>query len=295
MFEKYSTAAGAANIVGIDLHTIWKVRADRTYDVCCERARQTSKQLHQQGGTGLIALRTLQGLGEIQLAKKRTIMAEKNTLVIFRWDEILRYMCAEKMWDFWWFEFAVTGPLHIPLDTAMKIKAGPNEHKMFQRACTLLRRGTSPERRTASAIVISLLYEWLASSPHELGMHPHKQAIDNIINQMYEHLRPAWAVSEMAEAVHMSVRNFRKVFQTITGQTPKGFYQHLRLSMAQELLRQQRFSINQVAYQLGFSSPFHLSREFNKHFGIPPSKFKNQQTIKNKKSDSQVSQYKDNS
>jgi len=274
MFEQYSRAAGAANIVGIDLHTIWEVRADRNYDICLEKGRQVLQELNQPGGTDLIALRTLHGVGEVYLAKNRTLRVERNTLAIFRWDEIISYRCAVELWNFWWFEFTVTGPLYLPLDATMKIKAGPNDQKMFQCAGALLRRSTLPERRTASAIVISLLYEWLASSPHEFGMHPHKQAINDVINRMYEHLSPAWTVSEMAEAVHMSVRNFRKVFQEITGKMPKAFYQHLRLSMGKELLRQQRFSVNRVAQELGFSSPFHFSREFTSHFGISPSKFK---------------------
>lgn len=274
MFEKYSTAVGPANIVGIDLHTIWDVQADETYDISHEFSKSTSQKIHKLGGKGLIALRTHSGTGTIWLDNDRTIKASKNTLLILRWDELLRYECTGKHWNFWWFEFTTFGVFQVPQDILMKIKAAPGEETLFKTAFEYLRKSSFSDRCVASVNVLSLLYSWFASADSDLKFHPHKDTIDKIIKMMYEKLNPPWPVSEMAETANMGIRNFRKVFQDTTGLTPKTFYQNLRLSMAQELLRHQQLSLTQIADKLGFSSPFHLSREFKNYFGLSPRQYK---------------------
>lgn len=274
MFEEYSTATGPANVVGIDLHTIWNVRADESYDISYEFSRQTSVNLHVHGGTGLMAMRTLAGKGKIYLTKERTLEAKADTLIILQWEQLERYHCVGPVWNFWWFEFTVTGPLHMPMDKVLAIRALDNEQARVDRACSLLRRRVLSERCVASATVVDLLYQWLATAQEEDITHPYKSVIEDLIDSMHKRLRPAWTVQEMAKTAHMSVRNFRQVFKAVTGQTPKSFYQHLRLSLARELLMQQQLSVSQVAYFLDFSSPYHFSREFRRFFGLPPSALK---------------------
>ena len=88
---------------------------------------------------------------------------------------------------------------------------------------------------------------------------------------MHDRLNEPWSVPEMARVAHMSERNFRKIFRDVTGQPPKQFYNQLRLSFARQLLAR-RYNVAQTADALGFSSPYHLSREFKAFYGIAPSK-----------------------
>ena len=67
---------------------------------------------------------------------------------------------------------------------------------------------------------------------------------------------------------------FRQVFAALTGQAPKRFYDGLRLEYGRGLLRLGIHKVADVAERLGFSSPFHFSRAFKKHFGKPPSEFR---------------------
>ena len=71
----------------------------------------------------------------------------------------------------------------------------------------------------------------------------------------------------MAQAAHMSERTFRRAFEAETGQAPKPFYDRIRLSVADELLRQKAYNIIEVAFHLGFSSAGHFSKAFRRHFG----------------------------
>lgn len=273
MLQQYATAAGPANIVGIDLHTIWDVHADKTYVIDHHYSLETSKHLHQKGGTGLICVRTLDGRGSIRLKGQQTLTIKKNTILLLQWDEISGYACMEDKWNFWWFEFTVTGPLKIPLNRVVSIYPFHKEAELFRRACQLLRRKEDTLRCLASSCVVEMLYRWLASQVESLSTSPYHSTIETIIDKMNAHMNQLWTVKQMADDAHMSERNFRKVFREVTGQSPKQFYHQLRLSFARQLLNQQN-TISQTAEKLGFSSPYHLSREFKAFFGISPQSLK---------------------
>jgi AraC-like DNA-binding protein len=271
MLDQYSTAIGPANIIGIDLHTIWNVRADSTYRFNHDYSLEKSRHLHQHGGTGLICIRTHKGHGRIVLSTEKILDVLENSIVLLRWDELASYFCQGRHWDLWWFEFTVTGPLHIPLNMVIKVIPMPNEQQLFQQAFASLRKTQFTQRCLASVAVTQLLYHWLASRELPEQASPYCDVIEHVIELLHKRMTPAWTVQEMAREANMSERNFRKVFREITGQSPKKFYNQLRLSFARQLLSR-RAAVFQVADMLGFSSPYHFSREFKQFFGFSPSK-----------------------
>jgi len=70
----------------------------------------------------------------------------------------------------------------------------------------------------------------------------------------------------------MSERLFRDAFRDSTGESPKRFYDSLRLTMAHDLLRLGIHTVSEVAARLGYSSAFHLSKAYKQRFKIPPSR-----------------------
>ena len=103
---------------------------------------------------------------------------------------------------------------------------------------------------------------------------PYQVTIEKVIDLMHEKVSENWTVQQMAEEANMSERNFRQVFHKVTGQSPKKFYNKLRLTTAKQILTQRIFTVTQVAQMCGFSSAFHFSREFTRQFGIRPSKIR---------------------
>ncbi|MCK5000265.1 MAG: helix-turn-helix transcriptional regulator [Anaerohalosphaera sp.] len=274
MFEEFATSSGSAETSGIELHTIWNVNADPSYDINHEFAQSTSQKLHAKGGKGLIALYTINGNGRIYLGDYGVIDVIPETLIIIRWDHLERYNCKSAKWNFWWFEFIVSGPMHFPAHRLIDVPLQPDDRDDFQLAFAYLRRQTFEQRALASATFSKMLYRWIAHWQGKQQQGPYQEEIDRIIDRMYEKLSLGWPISEMAEEANMSERNFRKTFRTITGQSPKTFYDNLRLAMAKERLRLGIYTVAEIASQLGFSSPFHLSKAFKKHFGNSPSKFR---------------------
>ncbi len=271
MFEEYATAAGPSSVIGLDLHTVWHVLADSQYDINLDRSIQTSRQIHTHGGTGLIALKSIAGRGCIRFRNRGDIVLTGDSLVLFDWQQLQRYRCLDSSWHFWWFEFNAYGPADFRLYVPMAILPLPDEPGRFRLISSLLRKHSQSSRRMASALFLQTLYEWLAGESGNDATERHFDAIDQVIDLMYSRFNPPMTIEQMAGMAGLSVRHFRNLFQKATGESPKKYYNQVRLTLGRELLRQRQFTITQIASRLGFSSPYHFSREYKRLFGISPS------------------------
>lgn len=77
----------------------------------------------------------------------------------------------------------------------------------------------------------------------------------------------------LATKVNMSVSKLGKVFKQIFGDSIYNYYQKLRMQEAAFLLREEKLSVSEVGYQLGFSNLSHFTRLFEKHIGVKPKKY----------------------
>lgn len=68
----------------------------------------------------------------------------------------------------------------------------------------------------------------------------------------------------------LSQQHLTRLFKEQLGQSPMQFLLQHRLQKAEELLTQSTRGIADVAFQCGFKSPAHFSRQISKHFGHSP-------------------------
>lgn len=81
------------------------------------------------------------------------------------------------------------------------------------------------------------------------------------------------SVEKISEELGISrVHLYRKI-KEISGFTPVDYLRNFRLGKAVELLNKRRFSVSEVAYQTGFSSPAYFSKCFKDVFNMTPSEY----------------------
>lgn len=85
-------------------------------------------------------------------------------------------------------------------------------------------------------------------------------------------------VDKLAKLVHLSTSNFYKMFKQELGVAPNEFILHLRIKKAKELLTH-KISVNEVAYETGFSDANYFIKAFKKIEGITPKHFQLHQKI----------------
>ncbi|BBB63858.1 transcriptional regulator [Undibacterium sp. KW1] len=78
----------------------------------------------------------------------------------------------------------------------------------------------------------------------------------------------------LAARVHMSERNFSRIFQLETGSTPARFVDAARLEFARNLLITTSWPLARVAEHSGYNSLDTLHRSFMKHLGTTPGFFR---------------------
>jgi DNA-binding response OmpR family regulator len=80
-------------------------------------------------------------------------------------------------------------------------------------------------------------------------------------------------VDALSSEIGMSSRHLLNKLQSLTDNTPVELIRILRLKRAVELLNEQKLSISEIAYDVGFSSPAYFSRCFQKLYNQSPTDY----------------------
>lgn len=84
---------------------------------------------------------------------------------------------------------------------------------------------------------------------------------------------PSVSLPDVAEHVGMSERTLRRHMQSELGQSWRDFIREMRMNKAMELLRKERKSVTETAFEVGFSSSSAFSNAFLDYVGETPSAF----------------------
>jgi non-specific serine/threonine protein kinase len=79
-----------------------------------------------------------------------------------------------------------------------------------------------------------------------------------------------FGVSELAYEMHMSRSNLHRRIKNVTGESVSRYLRKVRLIKAMALLKEQSYTISEVAFAIGFGSVNYFSKCFKDHFGYPP-------------------------
>ena len=107
-------------------------------------------------------------------------------------------------------------------------------------------------------------------------------ADDLFLNKLNTYLethlnQPALSVETLAGEMHMSTSNLYRKIKGLSGLSPNDFIRITRLKKAISLMQQGENRINEIAYQVGFSSPAYFSTCFQKQYGKTPTEYLKQE------------------
>ena len=103
-----------------------------------------------------------------------------------------------------------------------------------------------------------------------LELEPKSDRIQSALAYAKRNLDTALTVGQLAEAAHLSPRQFSRAFRAETGQSPAKAVENLRLEAARLMMEQSRHPIDTIARQTGFADRDRMRRAFLRAFGQPP-------------------------
>jgi AraC-like DNA-binding protein len=86
--------------------------------------------------------------------------------------------------------------------------------------------------------------------------------------------RPS-SIAELKQIAGMNEIKLRRIFTQVFGMGIYDYYQHVRMREAARLLRDEKLSVSEAGYQMGFENLSHFSRVFEKYIGKKPKKYSN--------------------
>ncbi|PUZ23035.1 AraC family transcriptional regulator [Chitinophaga parva] len=102
-----------------------------------------------------------------------------------------------------------------------------------------------------------------------------KNAIRKLVHQEADE-RTINLSTYLAQTLHHDYNTLSTLFSQVEGVTVEKYYIRQKVERVKELLVYDELSISEIAFQAGYSSVAHLSRQFKEVTGMTPSAFKGQ-------------------
>ncbi len=99
------------------------------------------------------------------------------------------------------------------------------------------------------------------------------QAIYQVREWILEHLEIPPSINALAVNAGMSPTKLKRLFKQIFGNSIFSYYQVFRMKEAARLLKEEKLSVSEVGYRLGFTNLSHFTRVFLEHTGMKPKRY----------------------
>ena len=97
--------------------------------------------------------------------------------------------------------------------------------------------------------------------------------LSEILAYMNKRITEPITIEEICHEVYISRSSLQALFKTHLNTSPKNYLLNIKLQKSKELIRQEQYTISEIAYMLGFSSIHYFSRLFKKYFNTTPSAY----------------------
>lgn len=98
---------------------------------------------------------------------------------------------------------------------------------------------------------------------------------ENLLESLFARLEENWQdpdfdIPDYCQAMAMSKSQLYRKTITLTGLSPNILLKDYRLEKAKQLMKKQRYSISQITFEAGFTSPSYFTKCFKKKYGLLP-------------------------
>lgn len=222
----------------------------------------TSETINQLGEyNGLIYISS--GTGYLQSGREERKLVEGKSYVFTRESKLISSSSQLfHVYILFWHksdtEFAFLSSVRLAKQVPAKVTP------LWKEALSLQGRKSYSEICRFKSIIWELLSMLTESSKVD--------EMDEIIENMRNHLVKPYKVCKLAAKANMNPTSFTRAFKKKVGISPKDFLIRERIRVAKELMVQNKgITIKEVALKIGMQDEFYFSRLFKQKVGYPPT------------------------
>ncbi len=188
------------------------------------------------------------------------------------WDFYWVHFLPRPHWTQWLFSFpqvrpgffvlsvhdaAIQARLHVVLERLVRDSFLPN---IFQKDLAL--------NALEEGIIL------LAQQQAKYAEHSLDPRIEVVLQHLVQHISDPLSVGKLAHIVALSPSRLSHLFKAQVGDSLAATLLKLRLRHAARFLEFTAQSVNEIALNTGFQSPFHFSRQFKAYYGMSPTMYR---------------------
>lgn len=127
-------------------------------------------------------------------------------------------------------------------------------------------------------IIIRLFqYDYLgaddASLPKESYQHFQDELLEKIVAYINERISSPITIEEICNKFSVSRSSLQMLFKNNLNISPKKYINDLKLTKSKQLIKENKYTISEIAFMVGFNSIHYFSRAFTQKYEISPSEY----------------------
>jgi len=187
---------------------------------------------------------------------------------------ISSYRAVQALWSFIWIEINEKRFFDIPITKVFSLPLMEDEITNFSKVLELIGKEELFEILAENKLC-GIMLDWICRLKFNQSMENRRSSIARrialLISKKAEH---DLKITNLSKEVPLSESRMRQIFKAEFSMSPKAYHTNIRMSKAMYLLRNTDMKLSEISEKLSYSNQYHLSREFKKFFGAPPSKFR---------------------
>lgn len=144
---------------------------------------------------------------------------------------------------------------------------------VLEAALTLSRSAVPTDEPMLRHLGVAFFYSYLGAIAHD-HEKPVPESVTWARRFIHEHHAKPIDLERIASAAAMSSNHLVRLFKQHLGVTPVRYLWAVRAERGADLLRDTGLSVSEVAYRVGFATPYHFSRVIKRRFGVSPKQLR---------------------
>lgn len=143
--------------------------------------------------------------------------------------------------------------------------------------------GTTPLEQFKSQLLFQqMLYRMLDQYRSTNDEGTSLEAVNRSIAYLQTNYASDYTVTQLADQVNISVRQYTRLFKRITGKTPMDYLNDFRINRSKELLLQTDDQLSRISSRIGIKDVHYFNRRFKQTVGCSPKEYVRKRQIDSK-------------